>query len=86
MHSSTRVRLGVIVLSLLASGCAPRAAPPASVPSSLATSPHLRLGVPTDTDPSDDVLLDHRVFVVSYNPRLRAPNWVAWRLVAELVI
>jgi endonuclease G len=46
----------------------------------LAGGPHLPYGVPTDADPSDDVLLDHGVFVVSYNPRLRDPNWVAWRL------
>jgi endonuclease G len=37
-------------------------------------------GVPTDADASDDVLLDRDEFVVSYNPRLRGPNWVAWRL------
>ncbi len=43
-------------------------------------SPHVALGVPTDADSSDDVLLDERQFVVSYNPRRRDPNWVAWRL------
>jgi endonuclease G, mitochondrial len=44
---------------------------------------HLALGEPQDADPSDDLRLDHRVFVVSYNPNRHVPNWVAWRLVAE---
>jgi endonuclease G len=47
---------------------------------SVAESPHVALGVPTDADSSDDVLLDERQFVVSYSPRRRDPNWVAWRL------
>lgn len=41
---------------------------------------HVALGIPADSDPSDDVLLDRTEFVVSYNPRLNAPNWVAWHL------
>jgi endonuclease G len=47
------------------------------------TSVHLALGEPRDSDPSDDVILDHGVFVVSYNPERLVPNWVAWRLVAD---
>ena len=47
------------------------------------TSIHLALGEPRDLDPSDDVVVDHGVFVVSYNPTKLVPNWVAWRLVAE---
>lgn len=46
-------------------------------------SPHLALGEPKDADPSDDVLVDHGVFVLSYNPRREVANWVAWLLVAE---
>lgn len=46
----------------------------------LESSVHVALGIPTDADPSDDVLLDRTEFVVSYNPRLNAPNWVAWHL------
>jgi endonuclease G len=38
------------------------------------------LGVPTDADPSDDVLLDEQAYVVSYNPKRNGPNWVAWQL------
>lgn len=46
-------------------------------------SPHLVLGEPKDTDPSDDILVDHGVFVLSYNPRRGVANWVAWLLVPE---
>jgi hypothetical protein len=70
-------RIAVIVL--MASGCATRpAAPrpelspaPHALPEGwreLSDSPHVALGVPVDADPSDDVLLDHHVFVLSYNP------------------
>lgn len=38
------------------------------------------MGVPKDADDSDDYLMDKGVYVVSYNPRLRDPNWVSWRL------
>ncbi len=46
----------------------------------LDSSPHVVLGVPSDSDPSDDVLLDQHEYVASYNPRRLNPNWVAWRL------
>jgi endonuclease G len=46
----------------------------------LASSRHLVLGIPTDADPSDDILLDEREFVVSYNPKRLDPNWVSWNL------
>jgi endonuclease G len=36
-----------------------------------------------DAVPDDDVLIDHGVFVVSYNPTRRLANWVAWRLTAS---
>jgi endonuclease G len=41
---------------------------------------HVALGVPKDADPSDDHYLDKDEFVVSYNARLNAANWVAWNL------
>jgi len=44
---------------------------------------HVALGLPRDGDPSDDYLMDKGQYVVSYNPRLNAPNWVAWRLTKE---
>ncbi len=51
--------------------------------SELETNPHVMLGLPTDDDPSDDILLDHGVYVVSYNPKRNDPNWVAWKLQAS---
>ncbi len=41
------------------------------------------LGIPKDRNPSDDYLMNEREFVLSYNPRLNEPNWVAWRLRAS---
>jgi endonuclease G len=58
----------------------PSTEPPASP---VDRSPHVALGVPRDADPSDDLLLDRRVYVLSYNPTRRATNWVAWKLVAS---
>jgi endonuclease G len=52
-------------------------------PDARAPSIHVALGIPADSDPSDDVLIDHREFVLSYNPRLRDPNWVSWHLEAR---
>jgi endonuclease G len=49
----------------------------------IAKSPHVALGIPTDADPSDDVLLDHGEYVVSYNPKRNDPNWAAWQLNAS---
>ena len=46
-------------------------------------SVHVALGLPKDSDGSDDVILDHGYFVLSYNPRLRDANWVSWRLAAS---
>lgn len=51
-----------------------------SPPRGFAENVHLALGIPTDSDASDDRLLDERSFVVSYNPVRRVPNWAAWRL------
>ena len=65
---------------------------PAAVPGSSAPAPaaaaafaasvHVALGVPRDAVPGDDVIVDHGVFVLSYNPARRLANWVAWRLTA----
>jgi len=38
------------------------------------------LGLPVDADQSDDVILDERDFVLSFNPKRLDPNWVAWQL------
>lgn len=40
----------------------------------------MALGVPTDSDASDDYPIDHGVYVLSYNPKRNVPNWVAWAL------
>jgi endonuclease G len=53
---------------------------PAPAPLLAPGSPHVLLGAPGDGDPSDDVLLDHRQFVLSYHPARHVANWVAWRL------
>jgi endonuclease G len=44
------------------------------------SSPQVVLGAPVDADPSDDVLLDHGQYVLSYHPGRHVANWVAWRL------
>ncbi|HEX4334753.1 MAG TPA: DNA/RNA non-specific endonuclease [Polyangiaceae bacterium] len=88
-------RTAALVVAALAVGCgsdlvSPRAPggeatepsrPGATVERGVAVrSLHAVLGVPVDADESDDVLLDETDFLVSYNPRLRGPNWVEWRL------
>ncbi|HXI59964.1 MAG TPA: DNA/RNA non-specific endonuclease [Polyangia bacterium] len=76
----------VAAVSALLLGCGSRPARSAgvvAVESGVAGSIHVALGLPVDADPSDDVMLDHGEFVVSYNPSRLEPNWVAWRLVAE---
>lgn len=43
----------------------------------------MKLGIPTDGDPSDEVLLDRREYVLSYSEERHAANWVAWRVRSE---
>jgi endonuclease G len=43
----------------------------------------LALGLPTDGDPGDELIVDHGTFVLSYDPRRRVANWVSWRLDAS---
>jgi endonuclease G, mitochondrial len=74
--------LACAVLAACAIHPAPLPAPPVDAQDPASASIHLSLGVPRDADPSDDVILDHRQFVISYNPRLNVANWVGWRLVA----
>lgn len=87
--SRTLVRRWWLPLLVWAVACVAACAPPplggAGAPRTPAPpgSLHLILGEPRDGDPSDDLLLDHRVFVLSYNARRLVPNWVAWRLVTE---
>ena len=46
----------------------------------LADSVHVRMGVPRDADPSNDLLLDRGDYVLSYNASRGGANWVAWEL------
>jgi endonuclease G len=78
--------LGVALSLVLLRGCVSRQqraaeAPPRRI--APPSSPHVALGVPTDFDPSDDLILDERDFVLSYNERRLDPNWVAWQLDAR---
>jgi endonuclease G len=43
-------------------------------------SPHVLLGVPTDDDASDEVIIDREHFVASISKETRLANWVAWRI------
>ena len=38
------------------------------------------LGVPTDADPSNDLIIARRQYTLSYNPEHGGPNWVSWNL------
>jgi endonuclease G len=44
---------------------------------------NVELGTPADGDSSDDVILDHGYFVLSYNPKKNDPNWVSWHLSSD---
>jgi DNA/RNA endonuclease G (NUC1) len=55
---------------------------PAGALSAQATSVHVTLGVPVDSDPSDNFIITRSTYVVSYNPKRLGPNWAAWRLTA----
>ncbi len=38
------------------------------------------LGIPTDANPSDDVIIARRQYTLSYNVSHGGPNWVSWNL------
>jgi endonuclease G len=78
--STFLVLLGLAVFVLVVQGVASRAALGGASANAIAASPHVVLGLPVDVDPRDDLLLDEREYVVSYNPEKLAPNWCAWRL------
>ncbi len=42
-----------------------------------ALSIHTSLGIPRDSNPSDDFVIDRPQYVLSYNDRRHDPNWVA---------
>lgn len=75
----------IIVLGLaggLLGGCAKAPAPVVEHPGAppVPSNEHVALGIPKDADPSDDLILDHHSYVLSYNPRMHVANWVAWHL------
>jgi endonuclease G len=90
-HLRTTTYLFVVALLALESCAhqqsvaAENAPEPGALPrgDSLDGSRHVLLGIPTDTDPSDDYLLDRKYWVASYNPSRLVANWVAWELVAD---
>lgn len=45
-----------------------------------AASVHLAMGIPTDVDPSDDLLLIKPQYALSYNKKRNDPNWVSANL------
>ncbi|MFO0658395.1 MAG: DNA/RNA non-specific endonuclease [Polyangiaceae bacterium] len=49
-----------------------------NVPKPKNNSIHLTLGVPKDSDASDDYLLVRKQYALSYNKNLNDPNWVSW--------
>lgn len=54
------------------------------VPSATARVGHnTELGIPTDADPSDDVIIARRNYTLSYNVAHGGPNWVSWNLDAS---
>jgi endonuclease G len=44
---------------------------------------HAPWGYPKDGDTKDDYIIERKQYILSYNPNLNIPNWVAWQLNAE---
>lgn len=42
------------------------------------SSTHIELGLPTDSDSSDDFIIKREQYTLSYNKNLNVANWVAW--------
>lgn len=43
-------------------------------------NPHIEFGIPSDSDPSDDYIIERPQYVISYNHQKGSPNWVSWNL------
>lgn len=41
---------------------------------------HVELGIPTDSDSSDDFIIKRSQYVISYNADRNVANWVSWNL------
>ena len=46
------------------------------------TGHNTEFGVPSDADPSNDVIIARKQYTISYNPQKGGPNWVSWDLSA----
>lgn len=44
---------------------------------------NIELGLPTDADASDDVIITRKQYTISWNPQRGDPNWVSWDLSAS---
>jgi DNA/RNA endonuclease G (NUC1) len=53
---------------------------PATASTSAVYRNHLEFGVPTDSDMSDDILMNKPQFSVSYSTARGGPNWVSWNI------
>jgi DNA/RNA endonuclease G (NUC1) len=56
---------------------------PADAPTTANYRNAVEFGVPSDNDPSDDLLLTKRQYTESYNRNRGGPNWVSWDLNAS---
>lgn len=41
---------------------------------------NVELGIPTDSDPTDDYLIKRKQYVISYNKNKNVANWASWNL------
>ncbi|HMQ78325.1 MAG TPA: DNA/RNA non-specific endonuclease [Ignavibacteria bacterium] len=41
---------------------------------------NVELGIPTDSDPTDDFLIKRKQYVISYNKNKNVANWASWNL------
>lgn len=44
---------------------------------------HLEMGIPRDSDTTDDYIIIRHQYALSYNKNKNVPNWVAWELNAD---
>jgi len=44
---------------------------------------NVELGLPTDANPGDDIIIERKQYTISFNARRGGPNWVSWDLSAS---
>lgn len=44
---------------------------------------NIELGLPTDANPGDDIIIERKQYTISFNARRGGPNWVSWDLSAS---